>query len=55
VRFDYILSEDEDLFFLEVNTVPGLTRESITPKMAEEMGIPMGELFSMMIEDALKR
>jgi len=55
VRFDYILSEDGAVFFLEVNTVPGLTRESITPKMAEEMGIPMGELFSMMIEDALAR
>jgi D-alanine-D-alanine ligase len=55
VRFDYILSEDGIVFFLEVNTVPGLTRESITPKMAKEMGIPMDELFSMMIEDALKR
>ena len=55
VRFDYILSEEGQVFFLEVNTVPGLTRESITPKMAEEMGIPMGELFSMMIEDALAR
>jgi D-alanine-D-alanine ligase len=55
VRFDYILSEDGAVFFLEVNTVPGLTRESITPKMAKEMGIPMDKLFSMMIADALKR
>ncbi len=52
VRFDYILSEDDDVYFLEVNTVPGLTRESIVPKMAMEMGISLQELFSMMIEDS---
>lgn len=53
VRFDYIFAENGEIYFLEVNTVPGLTRESITPKMAKESGIPMGELFSMMIEDAI--
>ncbi len=54
VRFDYILSEKEHKpFFLEVNTVPGLTRQSIVPKMAAEDGISLKALFSMMIEDAL--
>lgn len=54
VRFDYIYSKaKKKLFFLEVNTVPGLTRESIVPKMAREMGIPLSELFTMMIEDAI--
>jgi len=54
VRFDYILSEKEQKpFFLEVNTVPGLTRHSIVPKMAAETGIDLSDLFSMMIEDAL--
>ena len=53
VRFDYILTEQEQQpYFLEVNTVPGLTRESIIPKMAKEMGIPLADMFSMMIEDA---
>jgi D-alanine-D-alanine ligase len=55
VRFDYILSGEGDLYFLEVNTVPGLTRESLTPKLAKEMGLSMAELFSMMIEDAMLR
>lgn len=55
VRFDYILTEEEDdVYFLEVNTVPGLTHESIVPKMAKEMGISLSELFAMMIEDAVK-
>ena len=56
VRFDYILSEKEQQpYFLEVNTVPGLTRESIVPKMANEMNISLSELFSMMVENAMVR
>lgn len=56
VRFDYIYSKNrKKLFFLEVNTVPGLTGESIVPKMAGEMGIPLTTLFSMLIEDAISR
>jgi D-alanine-D-alanine ligase len=54
VRVDYIFNEkEEDLYFLEVNTVPGLTKESIVPKMAREMGISLTELFTMMVEEAL--
>jgi len=50
VRFDYILREDQ-LFFLEVNTVPGLSEQSIVPKMARAYGWSMTELFSRMIEE----
>lgn len=56
VRFDYIYSSKRrKLFFLEVNTVPGMTGESIVPKMAMEMGIELPNLYKMMIEDALER
>jgi len=56
VRFDYIYSaKNRKLYFLEVNTVPGLTRESIVPKMARESGISLQELFTMMIEDSIWR
>lgn len=54
VRFDFIL-HGEDLYFLEVNTVPGLTNESIVPKMARAYGWSMQELFSRMIEDCLRK
>ena len=37
-RFDYILNE-EGLFFIEVNIVPGMSEASIMPKQAAEMGI----------------
>jgi D-alanine-D-alanine ligase len=56
VRFDYIhQTKTNKLFFLEVNTVPGLTAESIVPKMARGMNISLQQLFTMMVEDAIGR
>lgn len=52
VRFDYIYN-DKGLFFLEVNTVPGLTETSIVPKMAIAQGYTLTELFDIIIEEAL--
>ena len=45
VRFDYIhnMTADE-LYFLEVNTIPGQSAESIVPKQARAMGINPAEL-----------
>lgn len=53
VRIDYILS-DGKFYFLEVNTVPGMTDTSIIPQQAEAMGMKTTELFTMAIEDALE-
>jgi D-alanine-D-alanine ligase len=50
VRFDYIYSNYE-FYFLEVNTVPGLSEQSIVPKMARAHGWTMTELFTKMIEE----
>lgn len=52
VRFDFIYS-DKKFFFLEVNTVPGQTDQSIVPAQARAMGINQKELYSMVIEDML--
>lgn len=54
VRFDYIVKGDT-LYFLEVNTVPGMTKNSIVPKMVMEMGLSLKELYSMVIEDSVIR
>ena len=51
VRFDYILSEENELVFLEVNSIPGLTEESIVPKMIKEFGLSLKEFFSMILEN----
>jgi D-alanine-D-alanine ligase len=48
VRFDYIYNE-KGMYFLEVNTIPGLTEESIVPQQAREAGISLKELFTELI------
>ena len=52
-RSEFIFVGDEP-YLLEVNTIPGLTEESILPKQAKEAGISLSELFSSAIEEALK-
>lgn len=53
VRVDYIISKKNALYFLEINTIPGMTEQSIIPKQAKEYGIELKELYSMMIEEAV--
>ncbi len=50
VRVDFIVA-GEDPLFLEINTVPGMTKESLVPKQAEAAGIELSEIYSMVIED----
>ncbi len=52
VRIDYILSKEKP-YFLEINTIPGLSAESVLPKQVQIYGLTLEELFSMVIEDAL--
>jgi len=40
--------------FIEINTNPGLSEESIIPKQAKEAGISLKELFMNTIEEAMK-
>ena len=52
-RFDYICKKDE-IYFLETNITPGMSETSIVPQQAEVVGISITELFSIVIEEALK-
>lgn len=54
VRIDYIYAKNK-LYFLEVNTVPGMSEASIVPQQVEAMGLAMGDIFQMVIEDAINR
>lgn len=55
VRFDYLYDvEQSHLYFMEVNTIPGQSPESIVPKEARAIGISPSELYHMAIEAALK-
>lgn len=51
-RSEYIFVDGEP-HFLEMNTVPGMTEESILPQQAQEAGISLSELFENAIESAL--
>lgn len=53
-RSDFILS-NKGLYFLEVNTLPGLTRESLIPKALEAVGATHGSLVNHLIHDAYSK
>jgi D-alanine-D-alanine ligase len=53
VRFDYILTPDGP-YFLEVNTIPGMSQASIIPQMLAHHGLTLKDFISAMIESALK-
>jgi D-alanine-D-alanine ligase len=50
VRVDFIIIGTKP-YFLEINTIPGMTGESIIPKQAAAAEIDLAELYSMVIED----
>lgn len=49
VRMDYIMSED-GLYFLEINTIPGMTSASLVPKMVRTAGLDMADFLTTIIE-----
>ena len=51
VRVDYICSGD-DLYFLEVNTIPGMTSASLVPQMVRAAGLSMTGFLSTIIENS---
>ncbi|MCL6524113.1 MAG: D-alanine--D-alanine ligase [Thermoflavifilum sp.] len=56
VRIDFILEEGtNDLYFLEINTIPGQSANSIVPQQIKAAGLELGEVYRQLIEDALAR
>lgn len=51
VRVDFIVTEEGKPYLIEVNSIPGMSGGSIVPKQAREMGISLGELYDLIIED----
>jgi D-alanine-D-alanine ligase len=45
VRMDYIVNHDGIPFLIEINSVPGMSKESIVPQMFEEDNITLKEIF----------
>lgn len=54
-RTDIMCNKDGQLFLLETNTIPGMTAQSLFPKMAAAAGLPMPALCKKLVEMALTR
>jgi D-alanine-D-alanine ligase len=52
VRIDYIL-KGEIFYFLEVNTVPGMTETSFIPQQIKAMGLNLTDLLTEIINDGI--
>ena len=54
-RVDFMISEDGILYFLEINTLPGLTTTSLFPKSASCSGYDFSSLSQKLLEGAMSR
>ncbi len=55
-RVDWRVDEDHQRpYLLEVNVIPGLTRHSLLPKMADRAGASMSALCQFLVDSAMRR
>ncbi len=48
-RIDYIVDKDEEIYFLEINTLPGMTSTSLLPEQAKYIGLTDKEFLTKII------
>lgn len=53
-RTDMILRSDENLYVLEINTIPGMTETSLFPQGAKAAGVSFQKLLDYIIQSALQ-
>lgn len=51
-RADYMIDSSERIFFLEINTIPGMTETSLIPKAAAEQKISFEDLVEKILDSA---
>ncbi len=54
-RTDFIIHPRRGVYILEVNTLPGLTKESLLPKSLETIGVKISDFLHHLVGLALKR
>lgn len=55
-RVDFFIDKDtNDLYFNEINTMPGFTPISMFPKMCEKAGLEFTQLTELLIDEAIAR
>lgn len=55
IRVDYILSADNTINLLEVNTTPGMTATSFIPQQVRAAGLEIGEVLHEIIENEINQ
>ena len=55
IRIDYIISPDNLIYLLEVNTTPGMTVTSFIPQQINAAGLDIREIFTEIIENEINR
>jgi D-alanine-D-alanine ligase len=54
-RADFMVTDNEEIFLLEVNTLPGMTPTSLYPEGAGAIGMPFDELVDALVRSAMRR
>jgi len=54
-RTDMMVDQGDNIWFLEINTIPGLTNASLTPKAITAAGLKLENLLKQWIEDVTKQ
>ncbi|EKD41624.1 MAG: hypothetical protein ACD_73C00614G0001 [uncultured bacterium] len=52
VRADFMINSNNEPYFLEVNTIPGMTETSLLPKAAQALGISFEDLCETILKGA---
>ena len=53
-RSDFVIDQEDRVWFIEVNTLPGMTQTSLVPQEAAAVGISYVDLCEKIVEDALR-
>ena len=54
-RLDFFLTPEGQIYFNEVNTLPGFTETSLYPRLWEAQGLSFGALLDILIGEAIAR
>jgi D-alanine-D-alanine ligase and related ATP-grasp enzymes len=52
-RVDFILDKNNDPWFLEINTLPGMTETSLLPKSLKASGVEFKDVIQKIINEAI--
>ena len=54
-RIDYILDSDDQAWLIEINSVPGMSAESIVPKQLRWKGLKLSDIFGQIARSCLQK